>query len=172
MKLVSRLGNPIEWSGMKFRSKLESLVAQELVRLKIQFVHELEGFTDGETCYLPDFYLPQQDCLLEVKPREFLSEVESKRRLIERIGKQYVVVDYACPDDLVPLLMYGYATDCDPRIVSDNPRQTFYWSDRCDEKEISLMQNRRGLKFPCPFFFIGAGCGLLHKYGADCTCTA
>jgi predicted AAA+ superfamily ATPase len=114
MKPVSRLANPVEWNGMKFRSKLESLVARELLKLKIQFVHELEGFSDGETLYLPDFYLPQQDCLLEVKPREYLSEVESKRRLIERIGKQYVVVDYASPNGLVPLLMYRYASDCDP----------------------------------------------------------
>jgi hypothetical protein len=103
MKPVSRLANPVEWNGMKFRSKLESLVARELLKLKIQSVHELEGFGDGETLYLPDFFLPQQDCLLEVKPREFLSEVESKRRLIERIGKQYVVVDYAYPKRIGPV---------------------------------------------------------------------
>ena len=32
MKPVSRLANPVEWNGMKFRSKLESLVARELLK--------------------------------------------------------------------------------------------------------------------------------------------
>jgi hypothetical protein len=51
-----------------------------------------------------------------------------------------------------------------------DPRRTFYWSDQCDYGDIYLTQRHRSASYPCAFFLIGSGCGLLQKYGQDCSC--
>lgn len=62
---------PIEtlWKGYRFRSRLEARWAVFFEELGIRWEYEPEGFelSDG-TRYLPDFYLPDQDSYVEVKP--------------------------------------------------------------------------------------------------------
>ena len=74
------------YKGYKFRSRLEARWAVLFDELKIDYEYETEGFEleDG-TRYLPDFYLPQYDWYVEVKPpRETASEeIERASRLID-----------------------------------------------------------------------------------------
>jgi hypothetical protein len=172
---MDRFGIPTRWHGVLFRSKLEVYVAQRLEDYGIKFVYEPEAFREGSVSYLPDFYLEQQDCLLEVKPFRHMDEVDSRRDLIQSIGKQFVAVDFNHQDGIVPLLMFGHGEACDPANCCghDDPANckvehySMRWSDCSDIGDIYLDKR----KFPCPFFTIGHGCKLRWAYGDDCTCT-
>lgn len=56
------------WDGYRFRSRTEARWAVALAHVGIKYVYEHEGFrlSDG-TPYLPDFYLPALNAVLEVK---------------------------------------------------------------------------------------------------------
>jgi hypothetical protein len=58
-----------EYKGNYFRSRLEARWAVFFYELGIEFDYEKEGYflPDGEK-YLPDFWLPEYDLWLEVKP--------------------------------------------------------------------------------------------------------
>lgn len=62
---------PIEtlWKGYRFRSRLEARWAVFFEELGIRWEYEPQGFelSDG-TRYLPDFYLPDQNLYVEIKP--------------------------------------------------------------------------------------------------------
>lgn len=58
-----------EYNGYKFRSRLEARWAVFFDSLKIKYEYEPEGFEFGDgTRYLPDFYLPEFDLYVEIKP--------------------------------------------------------------------------------------------------------
>lgn len=60
---------PTTYQGIEFRSRLEARVAAGMDRIGVVWEYEPEGFQIGPTeRYLPDFYLPQADAWLEVKP--------------------------------------------------------------------------------------------------------
>lgn len=63
-------GTPTLYKDVTFRSKLEARVAYLMDHHSVSWLYEpvrfiLDGFT-----YLPDFYLPEFDCYIEVKPDE------------------------------------------------------------------------------------------------------
>lgn len=58
-----------EYNGYKFRSRLEARWAVFFDKAGIRYEYEPEGFeTEDGTRYLPDFYLPDDDMYVEVKP--------------------------------------------------------------------------------------------------------
>jgi hypothetical protein len=60
---------PTPYAGVRFRSRLEARVAAGLDRIGARWQYEPEGFAIGPGVgYLPDFYLPEADTWLEVKP--------------------------------------------------------------------------------------------------------
>lgn len=75
-----------EYNGYRFRSRLEARWAVFFDQAGITYEYEPEGFEleDG-TRYLPDFYLPDDDVYVEVKPpREgFAKEIEKALWMIE-----------------------------------------------------------------------------------------
>ena len=61
-----------EYNGYKFRSRLEARWAVFFDKLGVIYEYEPEGFDLGEAgWYLPDFYLPQSDIWLEIKPATY-----------------------------------------------------------------------------------------------------
>jgi hypothetical protein len=56
------------YRGYRFRSRLEARWAVYFDELGIQFEYELEGYEVGGERYLPDFWLPEVDTYVEVKP--------------------------------------------------------------------------------------------------------
>ena len=83
---------PIEtiYNGYKFRSRLEARWAFFFDNLNITYEYEKEGFDiDGEW-YLPDFWIPQWNCWVEIKPnipkaREFHKSYEEKDKRENRL---------------------------------------------------------------------------------------
>jgi hypothetical protein len=56
------------WKGYRFRSRLEARWAVFFDALGLRWEYEPEGFVTSAGWYLPDFYLPQMDLWVEVKP--------------------------------------------------------------------------------------------------------
>ena len=52
----------------KYRSRLEAKWAVYFDQMGVKFEYEPAGFNIGHKCYLPDFYLPELDTYIEVKP--------------------------------------------------------------------------------------------------------
>lgn len=61
---------PIEtqYRGYRFRSRLEARWAVFFDALRIPYVYEPEGYELAGERYLPDFWLPEQQCFVEIKP--------------------------------------------------------------------------------------------------------
>lgn len=62
---------PIEttYKGFRFRSRLEARYAVWLDALRLQWRYEEQGYDLASGRFLPDFWLPDLTCFLEVKPR-------------------------------------------------------------------------------------------------------
>ncbi len=62
---------PTEYRGVRFRSRLEARWALFFDSLRVAWEYEREGFDLGEgRWYLPDFWLPQQQCWIEIKGKD------------------------------------------------------------------------------------------------------
>jgi len=57
------------YDGYRFRSRLEARWAVFFNALGVPYDYEYEGFDLRERGYLPDFWLPLQECWVEIKPR-------------------------------------------------------------------------------------------------------
>jgi hypothetical protein len=69
---------PTTYEGIEYRSKTEAAWAAYLTYLGVNFEYEPEAFDLGSSgYYLPDFYLVDIDCFLEIKPTFILSGRES-----------------------------------------------------------------------------------------------
>lgn len=59
-----------QYKGYRFRSRLEARWAVFMDALGLRWEYEVEGYDLGEQgYYLPDFWLPELELLLEIKPR-------------------------------------------------------------------------------------------------------
>lgn len=77
--------SPIEtrYKGYRFRSRLEARWAVVLDFMKIKWQYEAEGYNLGEHgCYLPDFWLPELNTFLEVKPGQPSDEERIKLQVL------------------------------------------------------------------------------------------
>lgn len=64
------------YHGCLFRSRLEARWAVFFDNLGVRYEYEKEGYKLPHGWYLPDFWLPQQDCWIEVKPDKPTNEQE------------------------------------------------------------------------------------------------
>ena len=82
------------YRGYRFRSRTEARAMVLLDGLGVPACYELEGFVlpDG-TYYLPDFYLPEQDAFLEIKPFIKFENTKKIRELWKATGKACLVMD-------------------------------------------------------------------------------
>lgn len=104
---------PIEtiYNGYKFRSRLEARWAVFFDAAGIRYEYEPQGFNLGDgICYLPDFYLPDDDVWVEIKGKE-LDDME--REKIERFctakcdiangGSRFRLLEGQIPNELISL---------------------------------------------------------------------
>lgn len=99
---------PIEtrYKGYRFRSRLEARWAVFFDALGLPWQYEPEGFHDGKTRYLPDFFVGEADdwrsVFVEVKP--FLNGAPPKPLWLAKHSNKDVVV-CAGPPSMTTLLM-------------------------------------------------------------------
>jgi hypothetical protein len=81
------------YDGHRFRSRLEARWAVFFRELAIPYEYEPEGYKLSSGFYLPDFWLPRQDCWFEVKPAQPTEEeVALARDLGEITGKRSLIM--------------------------------------------------------------------------------
>lgn len=81
---------PTTYKKTKFRSKLEAHWAEWFDQYEIIWSYEIQGFNleDG-TWYLPDFYLPEIDTIVEVKG--MIENIDKTYKLYKKIGTEYII---------------------------------------------------------------------------------
>jgi hypothetical protein len=96
------------YRGYRFRSRLEARWAVFYDALDIPFQYEPEGFDLGDgVLYLPDFWLPVQDCWIEIKPGH---PTEDERDKAQRLAIQSGKFVFIFRGDVWPITM-TQATD-------------------------------------------------------------
>lgn len=87
---------PIEtvYNGYRFRSRLEARWAVFFDALGIPYEYEKEGFDLDGTCYLPDFWLPEQDCWVEIKGEYPSDEEHAKTKQLALYTQKPVATFY------------------------------------------------------------------------------
>lgn len=79
-----------EYKNYRFRSRLEARWAVFFDTLGIEYQYEKEGFDLNGTRYLPDFWLPKQDCFIEIKGVMPTCEELGKAFLLSWYSGKYV----------------------------------------------------------------------------------
>jgi len=81
------------YAGHLFRSRLEARYAVFFNELGVPWVYEPEGYDLGDGLwYLPDFYLPEIDTFIEIKPTGDASDIEKKKCFKLAVGTKKPVV--------------------------------------------------------------------------------
>lgn len=84
-----------EYNGCRFRSRIEARWAVFYDALGIKWEYEKQGVELGDGVrYLPDFWLPQQKCWIEIKGAEPTDEEEHKAQLLAIFSGHPVYIFY------------------------------------------------------------------------------
>lgn len=102
------------YNGYRFRSRLEARWAVFFDAAGIKYEYEPEGFTDGDLCYLPDFYLPDHNVYVEVKPHRegFEKEIERALHFVNsdlKIKRLMFVDQIPAPNEYASWFLYPFA---------------------------------------------------------------
>jgi len=86
---------PIEtvYNGYRFRSRLEARWAVFFDALGVRYEYELDGFDLGELgWYLPDFFLPEHQCWVEIKGTQASGEEAERCHRLSAKAKAPVIL--------------------------------------------------------------------------------
>jgi hypothetical protein len=84
---VGRL-KPIEtrYAGILFRSRIEARWALFYDKIHVPYQYEAEGYDLNGELYLPDFWMPQQGCFIEIKGAEPTLEEQCRAALLAQLS--------------------------------------------------------------------------------------
>lgn len=101
-------------NGYLFRSRSEARWATFWDALNVAYQYETEGFDLNGVWYLPDFWLPDLKCYIEVKGDEPTKEEECKAKLLSLHSGKRVLIAIGAPwhDLKISGYHYGIKTDC------------------------------------------------------------
>lgn len=82
-----------EFRGVLYRSRIEARWAVAYTVLGVPFEYEKEGYDLGEAgFYLPDFWLPQQKCWVEIKGQKPTADEEARCYALARASGHPVIL--------------------------------------------------------------------------------
>lgn len=87
------------YDGYRFRSRTEARWAVFFKKLGIKYEYEKEGFDLGEFSYLPDFWLPDQKCWIEIKGGEPTEKEIEKAHKLSEYSKFPVYIFFEMPNE-------------------------------------------------------------------------
>jgi hypothetical protein len=114
------------YSGYRFRSRLEARWAVFFDALGIEYEYEKEGFELPSGWYLPDFWLPEQDIWVEIKPKNS-SDTSPKYGELAILTKKNV---YLCDTGIINKMPEDWVHYCVQDLIKCEPSMIF--SDGCD----------------------------------------
>jgi hypothetical protein len=160
---------PTVFRGVQMRSKTEATVAAWFEQQGWEWTYEPESLFDVIQ-YTPDFYLPQIDALVEVKPILFMKEVERTKPLVEKLKKVFAVITVGHANTVVVHDLFGPLEPCDP--LNHGEEEFWGWhSDAPDEDQRTIYVDDQGGVLPMKYIYMGAGCHLRWRFGRNCPCT-
>lgn len=125
------------YKGYRFRSRLEARWAVFFDTLGVKWEYEKEGYDLDGTWYLPDFWLPEQECWIEIKGQNPSLEEGKKAGLLACGSKKPVFILYGTLEphwqehkeinvDEFDLIQHGALSDA---FTYKEDIQDAYWSD-------------------------------------------
>lgn len=137
------------YNGIRFRSRLEARWAVFMDSLCVDWEYEPEGFTNGDICYLPDFWLPKLECYLEIKPSDPTEEEILKIQMLVTGTDKSLFVLVGQPSDF-NMRGLGIRFDMmpDENGMNNFVRDDFhYWAscDKCGAVGITFNGNNKYL---------------------------
>lgn len=92
------------YKGYRFRSRLEARWAVFFDALGVEWEYEKAGYQfDDGTRYLPDFWLPEQHCWIEIKGEPPSKEEKLKaEKLFDESGQVPVIIFHGLPEPGFP----------------------------------------------------------------------
>lgn len=108
------------YNGYRFRSRLEARWAVFFDEMGIKYEYEPQGYklSNGK-CYLPDFYLPESKCFVEIKHDGAITEDDGRNEnetmfcFNEQDGEKYVqFINEATEDGYLFFLLCGDPLEC------------------------------------------------------------
>ena len=91
---------PTKYRGYEFRSRLEARYAIFLDDMEESWEYELEGFQLPSGWYLPDFFLTDMDCWLEIKGQQPSEQELIKCEELFRMTEKPVILTVGIPQTL------------------------------------------------------------------------
>lgn len=88
-----------KYKGYRFRSRLEARWAVFFDALSVPWEYEKEGYLLEGTPYLPDFWLPRQQCHVEIKGQKPTPEELRKADLLCIASERWVDILVGTPGD-------------------------------------------------------------------------
>lgn len=87
---------PIEtrYKGILFRSRIEARWALFYDKLGVPYDYEREGYDIAGCWYLPDFWMPKQDCFIEIKGKPPNLEEEALASILSQQSTKMVHIFY------------------------------------------------------------------------------
>ena len=85
----------VTYNGVRFRSKLESYCAKRFDKYEVKWEYE-HRLIIGETWCAPDFYLPEYDVYIEVRPEKLVDE-KLLRKIVairEHHNKETIIIHH------------------------------------------------------------------------------
>jgi len=82
------------YRGHLFRSRLEARWAVFFDSLNVPWEYEREGYDLGGKWYLPDFWMPEQDCFIEIKGKDPSLEEEIVASVLAQKSGKVVHIFY------------------------------------------------------------------------------
>lgn len=84
---------PSTYRGVLFRSRLEARWAALFDSYAIKWAYESEGFATPSGNYLPDFFLPDFNYYVEVKPGPLMHDEIAICSVSEQTGAKFLILD-------------------------------------------------------------------------------
>lgn len=138
------------YKGYRFRSRLEARWAVFFDTLEVRYEYEKEGLDLGDgVYYLPDFYLPEHECYVEIKgdyPNDL--EIDKMQRMVNQhdIGSYIFFGECWVPSQH----NHGIYVNPHPHEMSHDPERHWYGWVECPKCDcLSIAANGWTGHIPC-----------------------
>jgi hypothetical protein len=137
---------PIETihAGYRFRARDEARWSIFFETLDVEYRYELEGYDFDGIRYLPDFWLREQNCWIEIKGPEPSEDELQKARLLSLYTEKPVYIFFG-DIWLVSQQKYGGAYRCS----GTQWEREYYWYECHTCKMVEPASSRENGSFPC-----------------------
>ena len=123
------------YKGCKFRSRLEARWAVFFDAMDIRWEYEPQGYETETGDYLPDFYLPDEDFWVEVKPDRpgAMEELKKAKSFVDKSLRRIIILPNLPKADKEGMYWYTVFSYDSLRRGVDN-RKVFFWRYGHDER--------------------------------------